>query len=289
MTSKKGGMSANAFAGRTRLDQLDLRQFAGPDTTPEQLYLLESIKDAAHNFIQWGTGFNGTSLNEFYWGYRYFFIVRASDKTTWDDDVWTIYKEQTSVDGDRVMVPHYLSERQIQLGCFDEHYAMVRMERHMAFDRFLTMLREIRREVVTENLPAIRGHLSYLRAKDFRHLPPGTDLGLNIETTTDADLIEVMTEPKEPRLLANLVYQPLRRKHVVQKPRIIRTPKPRVSVGGAPALFQFTEREQEEIRLMEDLAVKGPAYQELIANVHKDLCAIFPECAERLNVSGWNV
>ena len=52
---------------------------------------------AAHSFIQWGTGFNGTSLNEFYWGYRF-------------------YKEQTTVDGDRVIVPHSLSERQIQLG-----------------------------------------------------------------------------------------------------------------------------------------------------------------------------
>jgi hypothetical protein len=83
----RGGMSANAFGGQTRLDKCDLM---GPsllgeieydvtsDVVPERTLWLTTIKDSCDNYLMWGLGRNGTSAPEFWYAAEFLFHTRAS-------------------------------------------------------------------------------------------------------------------------------------------------------------------------------------------------------------------
>jgi len=83
----RGGMSANAFGGHTRLDKCDLM---GPsllgeieydvtsDVVPERTLWLTTIKDSCDNYLMWGLGRNGTSAPEFWYAAEFLFHTRAS-------------------------------------------------------------------------------------------------------------------------------------------------------------------------------------------------------------------
>jgi len=125
----RGGMSTNAFGNHNRLDKLDL---SGPSRVsgevldvasniqPERLLWLSTIQDALNNYLGYGLGRNGTTVDEFWFAAEYLLNVRAADPETWKDAPRT-YAETYFDDQKRRRVTRtvQLTEDNIRAMCLD--------------------------------------------------------------------------------------------------------------------------------------------------------------------------
>jgi hypothetical protein len=166
----RGGMSKNSFGGRKRLDHLDLMKFRLPNSTPEQMLYLATIQDAAHNYLFYGLGRNGTSLEEFWSSYRYFFIIKRKD----------IAKE---------LKPY----------AFDSHYEESGLSQYLTIDNFVSYLKNTRRAILRENKEQVKTYIATVQRKLRR------EARLTGPIVTDKKLFNTLTVPTV-RSLSNLIY-----------------------------------------------------------------------------------
>lgn len=80
----RGGMSANPFGGEDRIDKIPFEAYLRPGIPPETVVFVKTIADAASNYLYFGLGKNGTTAEEFYYSYRYFFVVTSTNKGTYE-------------------------------------------------------------------------------------------------------------------------------------------------------------------------------------------------------------
>ncbi|RXS95125.1 hypothetical protein [Silvibacterium dinghuense] len=203
-------MTSNAFGGHIRIGQLDLAAFKTTDTTPEQLILLSTIADAAHDYVFFGLGRNGTSADEFAGACRYFFEVRLDRPLSYDIRDRIMILPSVTAAGKHVIDRVYLTDQVLLQHMFDTHYSDSGMDRIMSIERFLRMLEEKRRRIITSNWSQVREYVLGLRAKDLKSIEPGRQLALDMETISDDEMIQALVRPKSMAQLANLIYQPHR-------------------------------------------------------------------------------
>lgn len=219
---RKGGMSPNAFAGRQRLDQIDLAAFRTPETTPEQLILLTTISDAVSSYLFFGLGRNGTCAEEFAYACRYLFEIRSTNPDSYQDGR-IISQYKTLDDGRRMLQKIYLTDTQIRQYTFDAHYEDSGMSRLLPMDRFLSRLRKERKEILTKNWDQVQRYLAHLRERDYMRMCNREQLTLNIEPSTQEQMLESLVYPKSPREIANMVYHAA---HCRPRRGMRRTPDP---------------------------------------------------------------
>ncbi|MDR3749133.1 MAG: hypothetical protein P4M04_13455 [Acidobacteriota bacterium] len=165
--ARRGGMSANAFAGHDRLDTLDLcgpSQVGGKllDVTsnaqPERLIWLTSIQDAVQNYLPWGLGKNGTEGHEFWFAIRYLFHVQASKPKTWQDAPRSIkqtYRDEAT--GRRVNRTVTYSDAHLMFMCLDNLWDFLQFP--MTLETFRADLMAERRGRVASNWGQVADYL----------------------------------------------------------------------------------------------------------------------------------
>lgn len=155
----RGGMSANAFGGHDRLDKLDL---SGPSPVggklldvasniqPERLLWLSTIQDAVNNYLEFGLGKNGTTVDEFWFAVEYLLNVRAAEPETWEDAPRTFAK--TYYDDQkrrRVTRTVQLTEGDIRAMCLDTAWDHLNFP--LALDEFCARLMKERLRLLVSN------------------------------------------------------------------------------------------------------------------------------------------
>lgn len=175
----RGGMSKNSFGGRKRLDHLDLMKFRPANTSPEKMLYLATIQDAAHNYLFYGLGRNGTSADEFLAAYKYFFVVQSTDPSTWPTDISISDTEQEG---------SYTRE-QIQAMCFDVQFEHSGFRELISIHKYKCDLIRQRKEILAENWDQVK---SYIKS-------------INDREVTEDSLLITLTSPS-PTTLFNLLY-----------------------------------------------------------------------------------
>ena len=161
----KGGMCANPFCGRTRLDKIDLLEWQVPNQAPEKIIYAEIIKDAVNAYLHFGIGANGITADQFWESWNYLFVVRADVESTWQPSriMRTVSEDECGKRRERVQ---RLDDSVLKGMCFDEHYALSGLADLMDMGRFLNRLKKLRREIVTGNWPQIYAYLEELRQRE---------------------------------------------------------------------------------------------------------------------------
>jgi hypothetical protein len=130
---------------RKRLDQLNLSQFRSPDTTPEQVILLETITDAAHNYLFFALS-PGYGAQEFAAAYEYLFPAPGGRAVT------------VLGAGRRMRQGAAVGPR------IEDHYSASGLEQFLPLNRFQDWLRRERQDIINDNRPMIEKTLNRLAA-----------------------------------------------------------------------------------------------------------------------------
>ena len=240
MSNGRGGMAKNPFGGHERMDKCNLQ---GPSMLGGQLVdvfsgvpgertmLAESLKDACSNYLFFGLGQNGTSADEFWFSVEYLFRCRASRPETWQ---CARYMRDTFFDeaqGKRVTRVLTLTDEQLKLACIDAQWDLLEMP--FPVERFVSALRAERKRLIGENRKQIETFIALLNNRSIsRSLLRGETIPMKFFSQ---DLDEVLTEPKNPDDVSELIrYQP--RRYRQQCARLARWQRQ----GPAPGTrFQF--------------------------------------------------
>jgi hypothetical protein len=155
----RGGMSAHAFGGHDRLDKLDL---SGPSQVggklldvasniqPERLLWLSTIQDAVNNYLEYGLGKNGTTVDEFWFAVEYLLNVRAADPETWKDAPRTFAETYyDDHEGRRVTRTVQLTEDNVRGMCLDTAWDHLNFP--LALGEFCARLMKERRRLLAHN------------------------------------------------------------------------------------------------------------------------------------------
>lgn len=201
MASKRGGMSPNSFGGRKRLDHLDLMSYRASATSPEKMLYLATIQDAAHNYLFFGLGRNGTSADEFASACRYFFEIRSTDPNTWPKDM--VIREAK----DLTEPPDTYTKSQVEGMCFDTHLSYAGLSDIISLDMFIKGLQDERRRVLARNWAQAKAYINQIHLKSYqdallikrtRHFKPAL---------TDEEMLRILVKPKDNRELAMFIYR----------------------------------------------------------------------------------
>lgn len=214
----RGGMCRNPIGVSTRwgvgdkapkrLDKLDFVELMAsldPNGPKERGLFLQTITDAAHNYLYYGIGEeaedgtprgNGTCAYEFISDYRYFYKIRSYDQSTWGPSrvMEEVYFDEKQ--GRRVTRFIHLTRQMMEASCFDRHFELSGLDRFIAFDRFLAMLRQRRYDVLDENREQVHEYLSAVRRRRT-----GKSLPLQFgkpERLTDAE-VQLLLEPDDEK------------------------------------------------------------------------------------------
>jgi hypothetical protein len=219
----KGGMAANPFGGRVRLDLIDLVEFRVPNQPAEMVLFLECIKDSVFNYLFFALGRNGTSLDEFWWAMEYLFRVRSFDPTTWQGAksarVTTVDKRS----GKRSVRFECLNDETVRMMCFDIHYELSGLARLMSMDRFLAGLKFTRRQIVRENRSQIDKYIDEFRERQLENIARGWRIPI---TFADAKREELMVQAEDGAELADLFFYESRLSIPPDKPDLPQTCAP---------------------------------------------------------------
>ena len=187
----RGGMSKNAFGGRKRLDNRRFLEDLLELVEPSQELPFRHILDCANSFLFFGLGRNGTTEDEYYSSYLYFYKVRSNDPSTWQD---------VPEKGSR---GHRLLMEEIREQCFDRHYEASGLEEYWSMDYFLKMLMKERRKLIELNRDQVRDYFAALHGNELDQVAEGNQLPLRL---LGGDLLEQLIKPTGPEALANLLY-----------------------------------------------------------------------------------
>lgn len=197
----RGGMCSNPFGGEDRIDRINLQEFLEPNAPAEKVLYASIIQDAVSNYLYAFLGKNGTSAEEFFAAWRYFFKVSSGDKLSWGKN--RIIKQSYSVRGEKVTKDRYLIDDEMELMCFDKHFEMSGLESHMHIDRFRAKLKAKRRKILTENWTQVETYIKALYARELSMIAEGQQVPFQV---WDGDLLEILVDPPSPLHLANVIY-----------------------------------------------------------------------------------
>lgn len=206
----RGGMCRNPFAGFARPDKLDPLRFVGPSDPPEKAVLIAAFLDAFKGFVYFGLGDmapdgtprgNGLSAEQFYFDYRYLFVVRSYLPETW---AAARVMKDTSIDeasGKRRTRYIELSDSVLKLMCFDRQFELCNFS--FSMERFLKMVRDHRMAVLARAGAQIQDYMRLLREFSVLKYAPGHALPL-FTAASDVDL-RILLEPQSPEEVEDLV------------------------------------------------------------------------------------
>lgn len=223
----RGGMSANPFGGEDRIDRINLLDYLEPNAAPSKVLFLNVIQDAASNYLYTFLGKNGTSAEEFFYAYQYFFKVESKNRGSWDHhrSVNIIYTYQ----GKKIMESRSLTDSELQFMCFDWHFVLSGLENYMDINKFRDGLKAKRRKILTANWPQVQAYVESLYQHEVSLITDGNQVPLRV---WDEDLLEILIDPPTPLHLANAIFVPLKLK---RSSRASRPKEPSVSKNAALA------------------------------------------------------
>lgn len=200
-TKLHGGTSTNPFGGEERIDRINLLDYMQPNSPPEKVLFLRVIQDAASNYLYAFLGRNGTSAEEFFSSWQYFFKVTSINKINWNHR--RTLKNSYIHHDEKVTKNHYLTDSELRLMCFDQHYDLSGLADYIAIDRFRVGLKEKRRSILSTNWPQVQTYIDILYQRELSQIAEGQQVPLQV---WDADLLTVLTDPPTPLHLANAIY-----------------------------------------------------------------------------------
>jgi hypothetical protein len=188
-------------------------EYASGTDDPYKLLAIRIISDAASNYLYWGFGRNGTTIEKFWEANEYFFRVRSNDPESWKDARYMRKMVIDPVTGKKRFVNEELSDETLKLGCFDRHYELSGLDNLMTLDKFTRWLAIRREELVRENEDQINEYVELLKGVSWEQCirQQVKQHGISapaflFETTTPAEKMEVLVRPTSPVDVANLVY-----------------------------------------------------------------------------------
>lgn len=198
----RGGMCSNPFGGEDRIDRINLLEFLQPNTPPEKVLFSCVIQDAASNYLYAFLGKNGTSVEEFFSAWQYFFKVTSANKVSWDHN--RTIKLSYNRRGQRVVESRYLTDSELQLMCFDQHYEMSGLSDHMHIDKFRAKLKEKRHKILSNNWEQVQAYVNSLYQHELSQIADRQQVPLQIWSSED--LLSILIDPPTPLHLANTIY-----------------------------------------------------------------------------------
>lgn len=215
----RGGMCANPFGGEDRIDRINLLEYLQPNQPAEKVLFSRVIQDAVSNYLYAFLGKNGTSAEEFFAAWQYFFKVVSTDRKSWDHH--RTIKHTYTRQGKKITVKRELTDGELQLMCFDKHYALSGLNEHMNVDRFRSQLKAKRLKIVTNNWEQIAAYVDALYQRELSQIADGQPVPLQVWKD---DLLTILVDPPTPMHLASVIYVPSK----LKRPRRSRAVKPGV-------------------------------------------------------------
>lgn len=197
----RGGMSANPFGGEERIDRINLLEFLEPNAPPEKVLYCCIIQDAASNYLYAFLGKNGTSAEEFFSAWQYFFKVESTKRVTWDHH--RTIKHSYLYRSQKVTEHRYLTDSELQMMCFDKHYDASGLSNYMDIGKFRAGLKAKRRQILSTNWEQIQNYVDRLYQHEFSQITDGQQVPLQVWS---GNLLEVLIDPPTPMHLANAIY-----------------------------------------------------------------------------------
>jgi hypothetical protein len=194
-----------------RLDKLDFTDFSDPNmencggAPSEQLIALQLMTDAANNYLYFGLGRNGTTIEEFWYGYEFFFQVRSNKPESWQHAKYMRTVAVNPETGKRETIIQQLSDMQLEAMCFDTWYSLSGLENLLSIDRFCSWLKRTRREILEDNESQVREYIAMLKRVALSEIGPGHQIPMEYEGLTRS-MIDTLVEPSDPAELAALVF-----------------------------------------------------------------------------------
>ena len=183
-------MSRHAFGGHSRIDKCNLM---GPSliddvlvdvvsTEPERVLWVSVVASALNDYLFYGLGTNGTSRDEFWFSCEFLFRTRSTEPQTW---LGAKHTSAIYFDADGIRRKHHqtIDDDTLRGMCLDAIWSMGKWP--MPLDRFLTRLRDERRDILSRNWSQVRRYL-----------------GL---TTDRETAIRVLTAPASPEELLSVL------------------------------------------------------------------------------------
>ncbi len=239
-------MSANPFGGEDRIDRINLLEFLEPNCPPDKVLFSCIIQDAASNYLYAFLGKNGTSAEEFFSAWQYFFKVESTNRESWDHN--RTVKISYSHRGQKIVENRYLTDNELQLMCFDKHYDMSGLSTYMHIEKFRKGLKDKRRRILSDNWEQVQAYVSSLYQHELSQIADGQQVPLQIWSAEN--LLSILIDPPTPQHLANAIYVPNRLKRTCKwvSPKGLRAPKqkPRVMVEGQQ-LFVLEGASNDEV------------------------------------------
>jgi hypothetical protein len=188
----KGGMSANAFGGHTRLDKCNLQGSSKfddddydvvSDTPGVRTLWVYMIKDAVNDYLFFGLRRNGPKPDEFWSACEFLFNVRASKPETWQD-ARIMRESYRDEEGKRVTLELELSDEELKGMCLDS--ILDHLNFGMPLDMFIEKLQAERKALLKKNWWQVAAHLNL--HQDY----------------SECEI--ALVAPEEPDVVADLLY-----------------------------------------------------------------------------------
>jgi hypothetical protein len=218
MTNARGGMCQNPFGHETRIDRINLLEFLEPNKSAHKVLYSCIIQDAVSNYLYAFLGKNGTSTEEFFAAWQYFFKIISTDKAGWDHN--RIIKQRYTNRGQKITNTHYLTDNELKLMCFDKHYEYSGLSNHMNINRFRAGLKTKRRKILTENWEQVTTYINQLYQYELNQIADKQQIPLQV---WNDELLTVLIDPPSPLHLANVIYVQSKLKRT-KKPHTVKTP-----------------------------------------------------------------
>lgn len=197
----RGGMCSNPFGGEDRIDRINLLEFLESNIPSDKVLYSCIIQDAASNYLYAFLGKNGTSAEEFFAAWQYFFKVESTNKSSWDHN--RTIKHSYISRGQKVTETHQLTDDELKLMCFDKQYELSGLHKHMHIDKFRLLLRTKRQRIVKDNLAQITSYVNSLYQNEINQITNGQQIPLQV---WNENILTVLTDPPTPMHLASLIY-----------------------------------------------------------------------------------
>lgn len=205
----RGGMCANPFGGEDRIDRINLLEYLEPNAPAEKVLYSCIIQDAASNYLYAFLGKNGTSTEEFFSAWQYFFRISSTNNKSWNKPQNKTIKLSYVYRGNKVIENRPLTDDEIKLMCFDKHYDLSGLSEHMHIDKFRAKLQAKRRKILIDNWEQVQTYIKALYQHELKEIADGQQVPLQI---WDGDLLSILIDPPTPMHLASVIYVPNRLK-----------------------------------------------------------------------------
>lgn len=210
-TPARGGMCSNPFGGEDRIDRVNLLDFLESNVPSHKVLYARIIQDAASNYLYAFLGKNGTSIEEFFAAWQYFFKVVSTNKKTWDHH--RTVKLSYTKKGVKVNENRYLSDNELILMCFDKHYEFSGLEEYMNIDKFREGLKVKRTKILKDNWAQVSAYVDTLYQNELNQVADGRQVPLKV---WDENLLSTLVDPITPIRLASLIYIPTKLKRPIR-------------------------------------------------------------------------